>query len=158
KSAVLSRPRNSARSGDGFMTAPDSRCDPACLPFSSTAIGTSPSRSRMSGCSSSSWPSRMAHASPPGPAPTIATPTSIRWSLGSVGAPTASIAPKGGLKSLGLATSASGAHELRELRDDLVKITHDADVAEVEDRRVRVLVDRDDSPRALHSDLVLDRA
>ena len=105
KSAVLSRPRNSSRSGDGFMTAPDSRCDPACLPFSSTAIGTSPSRSRTSGCSSSSWPSRMAHASPPGPAPTIATPTSIRWSRGSVGAPTASMAPNGGAKSIGLATS-----------------------------------------------------
>ena len=42
---------------------------------------------------------------PAGPAPTIATPTSIRSSRGSVGAPTASMAPNGGGKSIGLATS-----------------------------------------------------
>src|SRR5262245_29677315 len=158
KSAVFNRPRKSSRSGDGFTTAPERRCEPACFPFSSTAIGTSPSRSRTSWCSSSSCPSLIAHASPPGPAPTIATPTSMRSSGGSVGPPTASIAPNGGVKSIGLATSAARAHELRELRDDLVQIPDDTDVAEVEDRRVRVLVDRDDRPRALHADLVLDRA
>src|SRR5262249_36891358 len=54
--------------------------------------------------------------------------------------------------------SASRARELRELRHDLVQVADDADVAEVEDRRVRVLVDRDDGARALHPDLVLDRA
>src|SRR5438477_10823881 len=37
-------------------------------------------------------------------------------------------------------------------------VAHDAQVAELEDRRVRVLVDRDDHVRALHADLVLDRA
>src|SRR4051794_30701118 len=48
--------------------------------------------------------------------------------------------------------------QLGELRDDLVDVADDAEVAELEDRRVRVLVDRDDHVRALHPDLVLDRA
>ena len=37
-------------------------------------------------------------------------------------------------------------------------VAHDTEIAEVEDRRVRVLVDRDDRLRARHADLVLDRA
>src|SRR4051794_19659000 len=48
--------------------------------------------------------------------------------------------------------------QLGQLRDDLVHVADDAEVAEFEDRRVRVLVDRDDHVRALHADLVLDRA
>src|SRR3954454_23282806 len=48
--------------------------------------------------------------------------------------------------------------ELRELRDDLVQVADDAEIGELEDRGVAVLVDRDDRPRALHADLVLDRA
>src|SRR5947209_7740081 len=48
--------------------------------------------------------------------------------------------------------------QLGQLRDDLVHVADDAEVAELEDRRVRVLVDRDDHARALHADLVLDRA
>src|SRR3954452_8786126 len=48
--------------------------------------------------------------------------------------------------------------QLGELRDDLVDVPDNAEVAELEDRRVRVLVDRDDHVRALHPDLVLDRA
>ena len=39
-------------------------CEPGCLPFSSTATGTSPSRSASSGDSSTSWPSRIAQARP----------------------------------------------------------------------------------------------
>src|SRR5919202_1178327 len=50
------------------------------------------------------------------------------------------------------------ANELDELRDDLVQVADDAEVGVLEDRRVRVLVDRDDRPRPLHPDLVLDRA
>ena len=49
-------------------------------------------------------------------------------------------------------------HELGQLRHDLVHVADDAEVAELEDRRVRILVDRDDHVRALHADLVLDRA
>src|SRR5438309_7750922 len=37
-------------------------------------------------------------------------------------------------------------------------VADDAEIAELEDRRVRVLVDRDDRAGALHADLVLDRA
>ena len=39
-----------------------------------------------------------------------------------------------------------------------MQVADDAEVRELEDRRVRVLVDRDDRLRALHADLVLDRA
>src|SRR5581483_6877586 len=48
--------------------------------------------------------------------------------------------------------------EIRQLRDDLVQVADDAEVAELEDRGVRILVDRDDDVRVLHADLVLDRA
>ena len=74
-------------SADGFIIAPDSRCEPGPLPFSTSATGTSPSDSASCGASSSSWVSRIAQASPAGPPPTIATPTSIRSSSGSVGGP-----------------------------------------------------------------------
>src|SRR5579862_2143115 len=49
-------------------------------------------------------------------------------------------------------------HELGQLRHDLVHVADDAEVGELEDRRVGVLVDRDDDVRALHAHLVLDRA
>src|SRR5262245_63524960 len=49
-------------------------------------------------------------------------------------------------------------HERGELRDDRVEVADDAQVAELEDGRVAVLVDRDDHLRGLHADLVLDRA
>ena len=100
-SAVPSRPRNSVRSAVGFTTAPDSRCEPGCLPFSSTATGTSPRRSATSGAPSSSWPSLIAQARPAGPAPTIRTPTSMRSSAGSLGSATNSLASNGGGKSAG---------------------------------------------------------
>src|SRR5947209_767563 len=45
-----------------------------------------------------------------------------------------------------------------QLGDDLVQVAHDPQVGELEDRRVGVLVDRDDVLRGLHPDLVLDRA
>src|SRR5687768_16224125 len=48
-------------------------------------------------------------------------------------------------------------HQLRKLGDDRVQVADDAEVGELEDRRVRVLVDRDDSLGALRPDLVLDR-
>ena len=51
-----------------------------------------------------------------------------------------------------------GSNELGQLRHDLVQVADDADVAEVEDRCIRVLVDRDDRAGALHPDLVLDGA
>src|SRR5436189_692 len=60
----------------GLTTAPESECEPGCLPFSSTATGTSPSRSARSGVSAISCPSRIAHARPAGPAPAIRIPTS----------------------------------------------------------------------------------
>ena len=47
---------------------------------------------------------------------------------------------------------------LGQLRDDLVEVADHAEVAELEDRGVLVLVDRQDVLRALHPDLVLDRA
>src|SRR5215218_3338345 len=152
------------------MTAPESWCAPATLPFSRTTTGTSPSDSASSGSPSSSCSSRMAQASPAWPPPTIATPTSMRSSSGSVGGPRNSAAGStGGGNSLGAtgrlplrpATGSAALprlHGLGELRDDLVEVADDAEVGELEDRGVRVLVDRHDVLRALHADLVLDRA
>src|SRR5215204_661296 len=207
---------NSERIADGFITPPDSWWAPATRPFSITATGTSPSDSARSGSSSSSWSRRIAHTMPAWPPPTIATPTSIRSSSGSVGTPMNSAAgstgggysmgatgisassceswcaravagavwqgrrpagippgfqgsrtpPGGDQRAIrvrrdlqeGALAALAGLHGLGELRDDLVEVADDAEVGELEDRRVRVLVDRDDVLGALHPDLVLDRA
>src|SRR5262249_49673717 len=47
---------------------------------------------------------------------------------------------------------------LGELRDDDIQVADDAEVAEAEDRRLFVLVDRDDQPGGAHPGLVLHRA
>src|SRR4051812_41362142 len=142
------------------MFAPDSRCAPAARPFSITATGTSPSFSISSGSFSSSCVSLIAHARPAGPPPTIATPTSIRSSSGSVGGPTNSFAEStGGGYSIGAVDTALALlrlHRVGELGQDLVEVPDDAEVGELEDRRVRILVDRDDVLGVLHADLVLD--
>ena len=62
------------------ITAPERLCPPHVLAFSITATGTSPRLSISSGSSASSCSSRLAHARPAVPPPTIATPTSIRSS------------------------------------------------------------------------------
>src|SRR4051794_19909482 len=149
---------------DGRMLAPESRCAPGVLPFSITATGTSPSFSASSGSCSSSCITRFAHARPAGPPPMIATPTSMRSSSGSVGGPTNSAASStgggnsaGAMQSFANSASLLGLNRLCQLRHDLVEIADDPEVAELEDRRVRVLVDRDDVLGGLHPDLVLDR-
>src|SRR5690349_5170122 len=152
----------------GFITAPDSWCAPATRPFSITATGTSPSASVSSGSSSRSCSRRMAQARPACPPPTMATPTSIRSSSGSVGGPVNSAAEStGGGYSLGAtapplrptrSAALPGLHGLREPRHDLVEVADDAEVGELEDRGVGVLVDGDDVLGPLHADLVLDRA
>ena len=95
-SSIVSRSRKRRRSARGLTTAPERRCEPGALPFSTTATGTSPSRSAISGDSSSSCPRRIAQASPAGPAPTIRTPTSIRSAAGSVGGAITSDGENGG--------------------------------------------------------------
>src|SRR5262245_47683106 len=145
------------------MFAPESRCAPATLPFSITATGTSPSFSVSSGSSSSSCMILLAQARPAGPPPTIATPTSMRSSGASVGGPIASAASNGGGNSLGATAGTGSAALLRfdrlgQLGDDLVQVADHAEVGELEDRGVRILVDRKDVLRVLHPDLVLDRA
>src|SRR3954453_764239 len=169
---------NSALNADGFMMPPESRCDPGVLPFSTSATGTSPSDSASCGASSRSCISRIAPRSggasprscisripparPAGPPPTIATPTSIRSSSESVGGPTNSFAEStGGGYSIGAVDTALALlrlHRVGEFGQDLVEVHDDAEVGELEDRRVRVLVDRDDVLGVLHADLVLDRA
>ena len=61
-------PGNSSSSGAGCTTAPESWCAPTARPLSTSAIGTSPSCSATAGSSSSSCASRIAQASPAGPA------------------------------------------------------------------------------------------
>src|SRR5436853_3834879 len=141
---------------EGRIIAPLRLWAPHALPFSITATGTSPSRSITSGASASSWSSLFAHASPAGPPPTITTPTSIRSSSGSSSRlMNSSTESTGGGYSLG----AGGAEPLAaaiaplrpllrldrlgQLRQDLVEVADDPEVRELEDRRVRVLVDRD---------------
>src|SRR3954465_6536997 len=145
------------------MLAPESRCAPATLPFSMTATGTSPSFSVSSGSCSSSCMTLLAQARPAGPPPTIATPTSMRSSSASVGGPITSADSNGGGNSLGATPGTCSAALLRldrlgQLGDDLVQIADHAEVRELEDRGVRILVDRQDVLRVLHPDLVLDRA
>src|ERR1700754_1578236 len=145
------------------MFAPDRRWAPATLPFSITATGTSPSFSVSSGSFSSSCMSLLAQARPAGPPPTIAIPTSIGSSGASVGGPMTLAESNGGGNSLGATAgmrsgSLLGFDRLGQLGDDLVQIADHAEVGELEDRRVRVLVDGKDVLRVLHADLVLDRA
>src|SRR3954469_16906623 len=144
------------------MTPPESWCAPATRPFSITAPGTSPRRSVSASSSASSCSRRIAQAMPACPPPTIATPTSMGSSGWSAVGPTNSAAEStGGGNSLG-ATATLGAllglHGLGELRDDLVQVADHAEVGELEDRGVGVLVDRDNVLGRLHPDLVLDRA
>src|SRR3954447_16850403 len=151
---------------DGCIIAPLSRCEPGVRPFSIRATGTSPSCSSSRSSSASSCISRFAHASPAGPPPTIAIPTSIRSSAASSKAPMNSFSDStGGGNSIGaipVAMAGSAAllrlDRVGELGDDLVQISDHTEVGELEDRRVLVLVDRDDVLRGLHTDLVLDRA
>src|SRR3954447_9950369 len=151
---------------DGCIIAPLSRCEPGVRPFSIRATGTSPSCSSSRSSSASSCISRFAHASPAGPPPTIAIPTSIRSSAASSKAPMNSFSDStGGGNSIGaipVAMAGSAAllrlDRVGELGDDLVQISDHTEVGELEDRRVLVLVDRDDVLRGLHADLVLDRA
>src|SRR3954465_8724638 len=107
-----------------------------------TATGTSPSLSVSSGSSASSCSRRIAQAMPAWPPPTIATPTSIRSSSGSVGGPTNSAAESAGRWNwLGAALTLEASlrfHGLRQLRHDLVEIADDAEVGELEDRGVGV--------------------
>ena len=82
----------------------------------------------------------------------------MRSSAGSLGSAIASRQSNGGGKSAGRTVTTALLHELRQFRKDLVQVADDAEVGELEDRRVAVLVDRDDGSGALHADLVLDRA
>src|SRR3954453_11619773 len=99
---------------------------------------------------------------PAWPPPTIATPTSMRSSGSSVGGPTNSAAEStGGGNSLGATLTLCALlrlHGLGELGHDLVEIADHAEVGELEDRGVGVLVDGHDVLGGLHADLVLDRA
>src|SRR4051794_25281894 len=160
---------NSSRRPDGRIIAPDRLWAPHALPFSITATGTSPRRSISSGSSARRCRSRFAHASPAGPPPTIATPTSMRSSSSSSSRLTNScVESTGGRYAAGITRPfdgeaiGSGAlprlHGLGQLGDDLVEVADDPEVGELEDRGVAVLVDRDDVLRGLHADLVLDRA
>src|SRR5216684_7385287 len=152
------------------MHAPDRLCAPHALPFSTTATGTSPRRSDSASSSASSCSRRLAHARPAGPPPTITTPTSMRSSspsssrlMNSFGESTAGGYALGGIPLPFTGAMARSAallrlHGLGQLGHDLVQVADDAQIGELEDRRVRVLVDRDDVLGVLHADLVLDRA
>ena len=93
-------PGTASASPTGSSSPPTAGASPAPLPFSTSATGTSPSDSSSASSSASSCVSRIAQASPAGPPPTITTPTSIRSSSGSVGAPTNSLRGVDGRREL----------------------------------------------------------
>src|SRR5581483_1986940 len=134
----------------GSITAPEMMCDPISRPFSMTAMEISPSCfapvfPALSLCRLMSWRRRYAPASEAGPAPTNSTSTSrlsrsifsmgIRWRL-----------------LLHIFGSS------RQRRDDFKQVADDAVISDFKDRRLLVLVDRDNRARALHPDELLDRA
>ena len=80
-----------------------------------------------------------------------------RSSGGADGAVIASAGSNGGGNSEALRAVAPRLDELGEARQHLLHVADDAEVGELEDRGVPVLVDRDDRSGALHPDLVLDR-
>src|SRR4051812_47291220 len=134
-----------------------------------TATGTSPRRSSVSGSSASNCSRRLAVARPAVPPPTMATPTSMRSSSSStVRLMNSCCGSTGGGYAAGttlplpfepaMALALAGLHRLGQLRQDLVEVADDAEVGELEDRGVGVLVDGHDVLRGLHADLVLDRA
>src|SRR3954452_8396565 len=135
-----------------------------------TATGTSPSRSIVSGSSPRSCRSRLAVARPAVPPPTMATPTSMRSSSASSSRLMNSFCGSTGggyaagttrplpLLCAAMALAPAGLHRLGQLGQDLVEVADDAEVGELEDRGVCVLVDGHDVLRGLHADLVLDRA
>src|SRR5947209_15397245 len=136
------------------MTAPDRLWPPQVLAFSITATGTSPSCSSSSGSSASSCSRRLAVASPAVPPPTIATPTSMRSSSASSSRLMNSLREStGGGNSAGAtlplwpaigSAALLGLHGLGQLGQDLVQISDDAQIGELEDRSVGVLVDGHD--------------
>src|SRR4051812_20847033 len=151
------------------MTAPDRLCPPQVLAFSMIATGTSPSCSISSGSSPSSCSRRLAVARPAVPPPTIAPPTPMTSaSRATSRLMNSARGSTGGGKSSGAgcfpldddirSAALLRLHGLGQLRNDLVEVAHDAEVGELEDRGVGVLVDRHDVLRGLHADLVLDRA
>ena len=88
--SIVSRPAKSSRIARGFIDRAGEEVRAGLLALLEERDRDVAEPLADLGCSSSSWPSRIAHARPPGPPPTIRTPTSIRSSGASVGAPIAS--------------------------------------------------------------------
>src|SRR3954454_20373591 len=115
---------------DGSRTEPDSMWAPISRAFSRTAMASGSPPFSFCSCAS-----RSAADMPAGPPPTISTSTSR------------------------VSRSATLLVEFRDQRGDhFEQVPRDAVVGDLEDRRFRVLVDRDDGPRAFHPDQMLDRA
>ena len=163
---------NSSCSGAGRMTAPDRLCPPQVLRLlDRPRPGPRRGAPSVSGSSASSCSSRLAHARPAVPPPTIATPTSMSSSsassprlMNSLGGvdrrrvrrrDRPSVAVRAGHRDQPPFLAFTASVSLGRI---LFRSPTIAEVGELEDRRVRVLVDRDDVLRVLHADLVLDRA
>src|SRR6185503_19867439 len=120
----------SSASVEGSSTAPDSMCAPTSRAFSRTAVASGSPPFAFWSCAS-----RSAADMPAGPPPTMRTSTSS------------------------VSRSATLLVELCDhRRHDLEQVAGDPVVGNLEDRRLRVLVDRYNGARALHADEVLERA
>src|SRR5918997_6690021 len=93
---------------------------------------------------------------PPGPRP-LSAPRRRCAPRAGRSAPRGTPADRTAAGSRTASSRAPLADELGQLRDDLVQVADDAEIAELEDGRIRILVDRDDHAGALHPHLVLNR-
>ena len=137
-------PRTAARSAPGRITAPDSRCDPACLPFSTTREGHVAEPLGDVGVLLEQLPEadRAREAGGPGADDEHADLDALVDRVGRLGDEPRRRRTRGA-KSAGRDISRACLREqLDELGHDRVHVADDREVAELEDRRVRVLVDR----------------
>ena len=153
--------RRAAAAAPGLTTAPESRCEPGCLPFSSDRHrrrrrAAPPPRARV--LEQLAEPDRAREAGRPGADDQHADVDPLVVGIGRVGD---ELARRQRRREI----SWFDGHPLLRARtssvsfgNDLVDVADDRQVRVLEDRRVRILVDRDDHVRRLHADLVLDGA
>src|SRR5258706_2439721 len=141
----------------GVVTSPSFHLAPARSPVmlsgESTSVASFPASSRIASTTSS------VTSSQPASVFTWSSPTTCfstnRMSL--MGATYSAICALP-LTADRLPPTAYRSYFLRELRNDLEQVAHEPVVGDLEDRRLRVLVDGDDHLAVLHAGQVLDRA
>ena len=150
----VSRPLNSRRSARGLTTAPESRCEPGCLPFSTTRDRHVAEALGDLGMLLEQLAEPDRAGEPTGPAaddqhadldPLVGR---IRRRGDRLGARERRREVRRRGPAPLIVRLPARPDELGQLRHDLLDVADDAEVGELEDRRVRILVDRDDRRRS----------